>query len=94
MGKQMQASHADCNNKVEDCIDADGHKFRGNLSIRFPASQKPLLIIRQAKKIFYQFLFWSKSWHGPSGEHLILPNGEGDGIMLSAFTAQEAGFGF
>ena len=52
------------------------------------------MLIGQDESIFYQFLFSSKSWHGPSGEHLILPKGEGEGIMYSAFTARELGFGY
>jgi hypothetical protein len=53
-----------------------------------------LMLAGQDGCIFYQFLFSSKGWRGPFGEHLILPKGEGEGIMYSAFTARELGFGY
>jgi hypothetical protein len=42
----------------------------------------PLMLVGQDECIFYQFLFFfssKKNSHGPSGEHLILPKGEGEG---------------
>jgi hypothetical protein len=43
--------------------------------------------------ITYQFLFSAKNWKGPQGESLILPKGEGEGIMVSGFILRELGLG-
>jgi hypothetical protein len=95
---------------LEEYVDDVNKKFGGNHSIRFPGQSlddgtypiwmhagdgvRPLMLAGQEECIFYQFLLSSKSWQGPSGEHLILPKGEGEGIMYSAFTARELGFGY
>jgi hypothetical protein len=96
--------------QLEEYVDDGNKKFGGNLSIRFPGQNlvdgtypiqmhagdgvRPLILVSQDECIFYQFLFSSKSWHGPSGEHLVLPKGEGEGIMYSAFTGRELGFSY
>jgi hypothetical protein len=67
--------------------------FGGNLSLRFPQGKRPLIIVDQYKMITYQSLFPAKSWKGPHGEALILPKGEGEGIMVSAFVLSELGLG-
>jgi hypothetical protein len=67
--------------------------FGGNLSVRFPQGKQPLIIVGQDEMITYQFLFSAKSWKCPQGEELILPKGEGEGIMVSAFVLCELGLG-
>jgi hypothetical protein len=43
--------------------------------------------------VIYQYLFSSKSWHGPEGEGTLHPKGQGDGLMASAFCGDQIGFG-
>jgi hypothetical protein len=43
--------------------------------------------------ITYQFLFSAKSWKGPQGDSLILPKGERERIMASAFICRELSLG-
>jgi hypothetical protein len=38
-------------------------------------------------------LLSSKAWHGPEGEGILHPKGQGDGLMASAFTGDQIGFG-
>ncbi len=102
-GHTMRNKHVDSHTKLEDYVDEANCKFGGSLSIRFPGQSfkdgtyptrmktgdnvRPLMLIGKDESIFYQFLFLYKSWHGPSGEDLILPKGEGKVIMHSALTA-------
>ena len=44
----------------------------GNLSVRKPVDQPPVMIIGQDEAIFKQFLFVSKMWTGPNGERPLL----------------------
>jgi hypothetical protein len=54
---------------------------------------RPLIIVGQDEMITYQFLFAAKSWKGAQGQSVILPKGEGEGIMVSAFFLRELGWG-
>ncbi len=59
--------------------------FGENVSVRSPASSKPLIIFSQDELIFNQFSHSSKQWLGPSGQCSIMPKTAGMGIMLSCF---------
>ncbi len=59
--------------------------FGGNVSVRYPAGSKPLIIFSQDELIFNQFSHRSKQWLGPSGQCSIMPKIAGMGIMLSCF---------
>ena len=76
------------------CEYKDVHPFGGNLSIRKPAESKPLIIFGQDEAIYKQFSFRSKCWIGPSGETPLMPKTDGQGLMVSAFTSREFGFGY
>ena len=56
--------------------------------------KKRLIKIGQDECIVKQFIFCHKQWVGPNGERPLLPKDEGQGVMLSAFTSLEFGFGF
>ena len=68
--------------------------FGGRLSVRKDPDKKPLIQIGQDECIVKQFIFRHKQWVGPNGERPLLPKDEGQGVMLSAFTSREFGFGF
>jgi hypothetical protein len=59
--------------------------FGGNVSVRSPAGNKPLIIFGQDELIFNQFFHSSKQWLGPSGQHSIITKTAGMGIMLLCF---------
>ena len=64
----------------------------GNLSVRFPAGAKPLLIMGQDESIYKAVQFPSRSWTC-DGATVLLPKTEGVGDMVSAFTDTALGFG-
>jgi hypothetical protein len=63
----------------------------GNLSVRKPPDQPPIILIGQDEAIFKQFLFLAKMWTGPDGERPLLPKDEGAGVMISSFICREHG---
>jgi hypothetical protein len=67
--------------------------FGGNLSAHSkPIGSKTVLIfVGQDEALFKQFLFLTKMWLGPCGEHQLLPKDEGTGTMISPFICQEHG---
>ena len=68
-------------------------EFGGNLSVRMPLGTKPLICFGQDECIFKQFLFTAKSWTLPDGQKAVIPKDEGHGVMISAMTSREFGFG-
>jgi hypothetical protein len=84
-GRPIREFHVDCHNGLHEFINPETMLFGGNMSVRFPQGKRPLIIVGQDEMITYQFLFSAKSWKGRHGEALILPKGEGEGIMVSAF---------
>ena len=69
-------------------------EFGGNLSVRFPEGKKPVIILGQDEAIMKQNLFTLSTWTLPDGSKPLIPKDEGYGVMLSAFTSRELGFGF
>jgi hypothetical protein len=67
--------------------------FGGNLSVRKPANKNPALIFGQDECIFKQYLTNGKTWCMPDGTKPLLPKDEGQGLMVSAFTSRDLGFG-
>jgi hypothetical protein len=92
-GRRMREFYVDCHDALLAFISPETAVFGGNLSFRFPTGMQPLIIVGQDKMIACQFLFSAKSWRGPQGESLILPKGEGEGIMVSAFILRKPGLG-
>jgi len=70
----------------------DVGEFGGNLSVRFPAGCKPLIVFGHDESIFKQFFISKKAWTGPNGESNIVPKDDGLGVMISAFQSREFGF--
>ena len=66
--------------------------FGGNLSVRKPPDQKPLIIFGQDECIFKQYTFSKKAWRSPDGALPLIPKDEGAGIMISAFISREFGY--
>jgi hypothetical protein len=89
----MREFHVDCHDGLHQFIHQETAVFGGNKSVRFPQGKRPLVIVGQDEMITYQFLFSTKSWKGPQGEPLLLPKGEGEGIMVSAFICRELSLG-
>ena len=67
--------------------------FGGNLSVRIPGNEKPLIVFGHDECIFKQFLMPGKQWYGPNQETYVVPKDDGMGVMISAFQSQEFGFG-
>ena len=65
----------------------------GNLSVRIPPDQKPLIIFGHDECIFKQFTMVNKQWYGPNRETYVVPKDDGQGVMISAFQSREFGFG-
>ena len=68
--------------------------FGGNLSIRKPVDKKQVMIIGQDEAIMKKNLFSMNAWSLPDGTRPLIPKDEGIGIMISAFTCRELGFGY
>ena len=68
--------------------------FGGQLSVRKPGNQKKAMIFGQDEVIMKQFLFTSLAWTLPDGSRPLVPKDEGMGLMVSAFTSRELGFGY
>ena len=67
-------------------------KFGGNLSVRVPPGFNPIFIIGQDECMFKQCLFRMKGWqHGET--RAAMPKDDGAGVMTSAFTCRELGWG-
>lgn len=67
--------------------------FGGHLSVRKPAHLKPIIKIGQDECVFKQYLQNHSQWYLPDGTTAIRPKTDGDGVMISAFTSREFGFG-
>jgi hypothetical protein len=92
-GEQMREHHVDCQDGLCNFIDPENAIFGGNLSVQFPEGMQPLVVVGQDEMITYQFLFAAKSWKSQQGKTLILPRGDGEGIMVSASILRELGLG-
>jgi hypothetical protein len=69
-------------------------KFGGNLSVRFPIGEKPLVMFGQDECIFKQFTVHSSCWVSETAGRPLMPKDDGQGVMISAFQSREWGFGF
>ena len=73
---------------------SSGDSFGGNLSVRMPSGQKPIIIFGQDETAFNQYSFNTKQWVTPEGHRSILPKNNGYGMMVSSFCSREFGYGF
>ena len=69
-------------------------KHGGDLSVRKPANQRPVIEVGQDEAIFDQYAFTSRTWHGSEGQTTMRPKGTGDGLMASAMVGPSLGFGY
>ena len=93
-GEEMVEFHVDTYDFLHSVADEIGFGlFGGNLSVRKPQHQKPLMIFGQDESVFNQFLLKPKQWVAPLGQRALLPKTEGISLMLSAFQSRETGFG-
>jgi hypothetical protein len=67
--------------------------YGAHLSVRKKKEQKPVMMLGQDECIFKQFALTKKSWSLPDGTRQLLPKDDGHGIMVSAFTCRELGYG-
>ena len=68
--------------------------FGGFLSVRKPVDKKKAMIFGQDKVIIKQYLLHMFAWTLPDGSRPLVPKDDGMGVMISAFTSRELGFGF
>ena len=88
--KKMVEFQVDASEKLLKYVAGD---LGGNLSVRFPQGEKPLICFGHDESIYKQFLLTKKSWIGPDGETNIVPKDDGLGVMISALQSREFGFG-
>ena len=67
--------------------------FGGYLSVRKPEDKKKIMMFGQDEAIMKQKSFTLLSWTLPDRSKPLMPKDEGQGIMISAFTSREIGFG-
>jgi hypothetical protein len=89
---EMVELHVDSHPSFHDKMNATT-KFGGNLSVRMPPNNKPLICFGQDECIFKQYLFTGKAWTMPDGQKPIIPKDEGLGVMVSGIVSREFGFG-
>jgi DNA-binding transcriptional regulator YhcF (GntR family) len=89
--KDMVEFHVDQHHSFQDGVSTT--LYGGNLSVRRPANEKPLICFGQDECIFKQFTFTPKAWTAPDGQKSMIPKDEGLGVMISAFCSREFGFG-
>ena len=90
----MYEFHVDCAQKqLADYVSDELRARGGNLSVRKPPDDKPLIILGQDEAVYKQFVLGRRQWVLPGGRRAILPKTEGDGIMVSAYTSRDFGFG-
>jgi hypothetical protein len=92
-GNAMREYHSDCRDALKEFIAPNTLYCDANLSVNFPEGERPLIFVGQDESIIYQYLFSTKSWHGPEGEGILHPKGQRDGLMANAFTDNQIGFG-
>ena len=69
-------------------------EFGGMLSVRKSRDKKKIMMLGQDEAIMRKNLFTLCSWTMPDGSKALLPKDEGMGVMVSAFTSREIGFGY
>jgi hypothetical protein len=92
-GQMMREYHIDCHPNLATYVTpANKEKHGADLSVDFPQGQRPLIFVGQDESIYYQYLFSSKSWHGPDGEAKLFPKSQGEAVMISAFVGDQISF--
>ena len=89
-GSEMVEFHVDDSEAFLDLRDT--FVMGGNLSVRFPAGEKPLIAMGQDESIYKAFQFPKGAWKC-MGVSTIRPKTEGAGLMVSAFVDCARGFG-
>ena len=69
-------------------------EFGGYLSVWKPEDKNAIMMFGQDEAILRQNLFSLLAWTHPDGTKPLIPKDTGMGIMISAFTSRELGFGF
>ncbi len=89
---EMVELHVDAHPSFHEKMNAT-IKCGGNISVRMPPNNKPLICFGQDECIFKQYLFTGKAWTMPDGQKPIIPKDEGLGVMVSGIVSREFGFG-
>lgn len=83
--------HVDDHSSLQD-LGVTQHNFGGNLSVRRPPQEKPIISMGQDECIFKQYAHTPKAWTSPEGKRAIIRKDDGLGVMISAFVTSEWGF--
>ena len=84
--------HVDYHEKFQiACKDVE---FGGHLSVRKPQDKRKIMMMGQDEAIMRQKLFTLLAWCLSDVTTSLLPKDDGVGLMISAFTSRELGFGF
>ena len=67
--------------------------FGGYLSVRMPPNVKKVLMLGQDEAIMLKNIFTLSAWTMLDGAQPLIPKDEGYGLMVSAITCREFGFG-
>jgi hypothetical protein len=89
---EMVELHMDAHPSFHEKMNATT-EFGGNLSVRMPPNNKPLICFGQDACNFKQYMFTGKAWTMPDGQKPIIPKDEGLGVMVSGIVSREFGFG-
>ena len=89
----MLEYHVDSHSIFRERFNRLPYSFGGNISVRKESNLRKLSILGQDESIYKQFKFTKSRWCLPNGEFTMVPQDEGQGIMVSAFVSCELGFG-
>ncbi|KAI2500715.1 hypothetical protein MHU86_13743 [Fragilaria crotonensis] len=94
-GEEMVEFHVNDFDMLHDVVaeEMGFGTFGGNLSVRKPPEEKPLMLFGQDKSVYSQYHLKSKQWVGPLGQRALLPKTDGLSLMISAIQSRETGFG-
>ena len=85
----MRKSHIDIHPLLPILLSQHG----GCLSVRFPATEKPIMLIGQDESAFDQLVFSRRGWKTPMGHTFIQSKDDCQILMFSTFQSREFGLG-
>ena len=93
-GEEMVKFHVNNFDMLHDVAEEKGFcTFGGNLSVRKPPEEKPVMMFGQDESVYSQFHLKSTQWVGPLGQRTLLPKTDGLSLMTSAIQSRETGSG-
>jgi hypothetical protein len=88
-GTEMFEFHVDESKKLQDFVGESTKKRGGNLSVRKPPDQDPILMSGQDEAVYHQNAMGRRQWVLSDGRRHLLPKTDGDGKMASVFVSRD-----